>query len=324
MERNVEFNKQDTFFYDLFQGNKIGQVIVDEQFNIMFANNRMFELLDFATYDVVNMSFGQAFHCSELGANCQECGTGESECFKNCGILNAVRLIRRGSLIDNSTVKFSYCYDNHFEEKWFQLNGGTLPYHDRDCIALVLADITDLKQREKHLKELLSLDLATGSMNKYGLMKAIKKRANVKETASQYSICMIDFDNFKSLNDQHGHLFGDRVLEKFSDIARRHIRKDDIFGRYGGEEFVFVFNSIDERQALGILKRIHTELEKYFAKKYKISVTFSAGVFTVANDEMPLSHTELLAKVDGFLYEAKSRGRGRAVSPSGEVPFINA
>ena len=321
MERNVEFNKRDTFFYDLFLGNKIGQVIVDEQFNIMFANNRMFELLDFAPYDVVNMSFGQAFHCGELGANCQECGVGDSDCCKNCGVMNVVRTIRRGSLIDNSAVKFSYYYDNHFEEKWFQLNGGILSYHDQDCIALVLADITDLKQREKHLKELLSLDLATGSMNKYSLMKAIKKRVRTKETADQYSICMIDFDNFKSLNDQHGHLFGDRVLEKFSDIARRHIRKDDIFGRYGGEEFIFVFNNIDERQSLEILKRIHTELEKYFAKRYKITVTFSAGVFTIDHGTMPLSHTELLVKVDSLLYEAKSRGRGRAMSSSGEIPF---
>jgi len=178
-----------------------------------------------------------------------------------------------------------------------------------------------LKQREKHLKELLSLDLATGSMNKYSLMKAIKKRVRTKETADQYSICMIDFDNFKSLNDQHGHLFGDRVLEKFSDIARRHIRKDDIFGRYGGEEFIFVFNNIDDRQSLEILKRIHTELEKYFAKRYKITVTFSAGVFTIDHGTMPLSHTELLVKVDSLLYEAKSRGRGRAMSSSGEIPF---
>ena len=324
MERNVEFNKQDTFFYDLFLGNKIGQVIVDEQFNIMFANIRMFELLDSAPYDVVNMSFGRAFHCSELGVNCQECGTGDSEYCKSCGFMNAVRTIKRGSLIDNSTVKFSCCYNNHFEEKWFQLNGSKLSYHDQNCIALVLADITDLKQREKHLKGLLSLDLATGSMNKYSLMKAIRKRVRAKETTDQYSICMIDFDNFKALNDQYGHLFGDKVLEKFSDIARRHIRKDDIFGRYGGEEFVFVFDNIDERQSLEILKRIHTELEKYFTKRYKVSVTFSAGVFTVDNGTRPLSHTELLAKVDSLLYEAKSRGRGRAISPSGEKPFMNA
>jgi diguanylate cyclase (GGDEF)-like protein len=136
---------------------------------------------------------------------------------------------------------------------------------------------------------------------------------------------MIDFDNFKEINDQCGHLMGDRVLRVFADIARKHIRKDDILGRFGGEEFVFIFKDADEQQSLEILKRIHKELEGHFAKKFKIQVTFSAGIIAAGNEDfIPPIYTKLLDKVDRMLYQAKNCGRGRAISSGGETLFTSS
>jgi 5-methylcytosine-specific restriction protein B len=138
----------------------------------------------------------------------------------------------------------------------------------------------------------------------------------------QGSLCMIDFDNFKQLNDQYGHLFGDKVLKKFSDIAHRHIRKGDVLGRYGGEEFVFIFDGIDEKQSFQILKRIHVELTKYFSEIAKQPVTFSAGIVAVDSSSQTMSYKELLGQADSLLYEAKELGRSRAMGRQESGLFI--
>lgn len=304
----------------------VGQVIMDENLNIVFANNRMFEYFDTEPYNTTGLPFGRAFFCRELVCNCYECGKSKVENCINCGIINAMRDIQHGkSIMNNSVIQYSFHCRNHYGLKWFQINGSQITYYDKNCAALVFSDITELKLRENQLKEWLALDLATGTMNKRSLLNAIQKLAESVEAGSRYSISMIDFDNFKLLNDQYGHLFGDKVLEKFSDIARKYIRKDDILGRFGGEEFVFVFKDTDEQQSLKILKRIHRELEGYFKKKFRIQVTFSAGVINVGNEDfLPLPYTKLLDKVDRMLYLAKDHGRGRAVSSTGETLFTSS
>ncbi|HBR08982.1 MAG TPA: hypothetical protein DD735_08850 [Clostridiales bacterium] len=309
MERKSDLLQKDTLFYSLFENSRIGQVILDDQFRLVFANKRMYGFFDLESDHMEDMLFGQVFHCSNFGVSCSECGIDENG---QCNLMHAIRIIRKGGIIDNSTIQFSFNREGREEIKWFQLNGSPISYYDRNYILLIFADITDLKQREKRLKELLSLDLATGTTNKYGLVKSIKRRVRAGNN-QRYSLCMIDFDNFKQLNDQYGHLFGDKVLEKFSDIAHRHIRKEDVLGRYGGEEFVFIFDGNDETQSFQILKRIHMELTKYFSKTTKQPVTFSAGIVAVDSSSQAMSYKELLGQADSLLYEAKKLGRARAM-----------
>jgi diguanylate cyclase (GGDEF)-like protein len=232
-----------------------------------------------------------------------------------------MRIIRKGGIIDNNTIHFSFNREGRKKIKWFQLNGSFVSYYDRNYILLIFADITDLKQKEKRLKELLYLDFATRTTNKYGLVQSIKRRVRAGNN-QRYSLCMIDFDNFKQLNDQYGHLFGDKVLKKFSDIAHRHIRKGDVLGRYGGEEFVFIFDGIDEKQSFQILKRIHVELTKYFSEIAKQPVTFSAGIVAVDSSSQTMSYKELLGQADSLLYEAKELGRSRAMGRQESGLFI--
>lgn len=317
MERKSDLFQTESLFDSLFKNSRIGQVILDEQFRIAYANRRMYEFFDLKPDDAANMLFGQMFHCSNFGINCPE--NGNDVCGR-CDLMHAIKIIQKGGIIDNNTIQFSFKREIREEIKWFQLNGTFFSYGRQNYILLIFADITDLKQREKRLKELLSLDLATGTINKYSLMKSVKRRV-LAGSALRYSLCMIDFDNFKQLNDQYGHLFGDKVLEKFADIAHRHIRKGDVLGRYGGEEFVFIFDNLDEKQSFSILQRIHAELVRYFAGISKQPVTFSAGIITMDSRYSILSHKELLGKADSLLYEAKKLGRSRAMSPRGEGLF---
>lgn len=317
MERKSDLLQKETLFYSLFECSRIGQIMIDDQCCLVSVNRRMYEFFDLDPKEERNLPFGQVFHCSNLGVSCPECGKDGND---RCNLMHAIKTIRKGGAIDNNTMQFSFTRGGREETKWFQLNGSSISYHGGDYILLIFADITDLKQREKRLKELLSLDLATGTINKYGLIQSIEQRVQ-GDHHRRYSLCMIDFDNFKQLNDQYGHLFGDKVLEEFSDIAHRHIRRGDVLGRYGGEEFVFIFDGIDEGQSFQILKRIHGELTKYFAKTTKQPVTFSAGIVAVDGGSGAISYQELLGRADHLLYEAKGRGRSRAMSYRGERLF---
>jgi diguanylate cyclase (GGDEF)-like protein len=209
--------------------------------------------------------------------------------------------------------------------KWFYLSGSKITAASNEHYAvLIFTDITELKHQEKRMREQLILDLATGAMNKYSLVDSLQKLVQSDVPDQCFTICMIDFDNFKEINDLYGHLMGDMVLKVFSNIARRHIRKSDIFGRYGGEEFIFVFRETAHSQSLQIINRIHIELTKYFANKLKTPVTFSAGMIYVKNKECSFpEYTALLGDVDRFLYQAKVHGRSRVVSNIGEFLFGN-
>lgn len=319
-KNDVILNEKNSFYYDVYKSSMVGQIIVNENLHIVSANNRMFQYFQSKSYDAMGLPFGSAFSCTELKHDCPECGKAE-KC-KSCDIWNAVRDVFTNIAIEESVIQYSFQMENHHAVKWFQLNGTRITYYNEHYASLAFTDITELKQQEEQLSKNLTLDLATGTMNKYTLIDTMQKLMESDLASCGFTVCMIDFDNFKEINDQCGHLMGDRVLKVFSDIARRHIRKNDILGRYGGEEFIFVFNGTNQRQSLQILKRIHRELKEYFAEDLKIPVTFSAGVIYVDNaTSVSSKYVDLLSDVDRMLYRAKKHGRSRAMSSMGEVLF---
>ena len=107
-----------------------------------------------------------------------------------------------------------------------------------------------------------------------------------KRTGQAFTICIVDIDFFKKINDTYGHLMGDQVLRDFAQYLKQNIRSLDMIYRFGGEEFVIVFPKTTSEEAKGRLN----ELIKGFSKKIfnhngiSFSVSFSAGVFMVEND----------------------------------------
>jgi diguanylate cyclase (GGDEF)-like protein len=318
----LEDREENDFFFRLFQRSMIGQVVVDKDLSIVFANNRIFQCFQSIRQDSANLSFGDAFGCIELRFNGEKCGAGE-RC-RNCKIWNCVRQVLINDTAVSGSIQYSFHAGHHAASKWFQLSGSQIVLKGRRYALLSFVDISELKKQEADLKVKLTLDLATGAMNKHSLMTALRSMMESESKIGNFTVCMIDFDHFKMLNDQYGHLMGDKVLEVFSDIARCHIRKNDILGRYGGEEFIFVFYETGLKQSLQILRRIHVELEEHFAEAIKIPVTFSAGVIHVEAINGPIQYTDLIADVDKMLYRAKKRGRGRAMSSIGEILFRGA
>ena len=129
------------------------------------------------------------------------------------------------------------------------------------------------------------------------------------------SVLMLDLDRFKRINDEHGHLCGDHVLRELSNRIRHTVRREDLFARFGGEEFTLVLVESTHEQALEVAERIRSIIEQmpFAFESLPIPVTLSVGVAST-NGEATITTAELLKKADTNLYKAKNSGRNRVVA----------
>jgi diguanylate cyclase (GGDEF)-like protein len=124
------------------------------------------------------------------------------------------------------------------------------------------------------------------------------------------ALLMFDIDNFKQLNDNWGHLAGDRVLFDVADILKTNIRKSDVAARFGGEEFVILLISCNKDYAYMIAERIRSKIEEMEFEYLgaKIKVTISTGISFTSQKNL-LTEEELIRKADVALYASKRKGR---------------
>jgi diguanylate cyclase (GGDEF)-like protein len=117
------------------------------------------------------------------------------------------------------------------------------------------------------------------------------------------STMIVDIDEFKSVNDSHGHLFGDRVIKETAETITSHVRSNDILGRYGGDEFVVVMPGADAPTAMHVAERVRAGVAK---NGYLTTVSIGVATFDGASKEKP---SNLLHRADMNLYQAKHDGR---------------
>ncbi len=130
----------------------------------------------------------------------------------------------------------------------------------------------------------------------------------VKRYGGTFSIIFFDLDYFKEVNDNYGHLAGDEVLEKVTEIVAKANRSADIFARYGGEEFIILTPETNLSGALIHAERLRNDIEQYeFKNVGHISSSFGVAEFDPDKDDVD----SLLARADKALYMAKEYGRNR-------------
>ncbi len=156
----------------------------------------------------------------------------------------------------------------------------------------------------EHLNFISRHDLLTGCLNKqFGMQEFNKEIARSKRYKSKLSIMIIDLDNFKEINDKHGHLIGDSVLVDFSQKARTCLRTTDIFIRFGGDEFFVILPNTSHHQARLVAERIHEATESNFSPAWTVSIGISEWKGAQDNSD------KLFSRADLALYEAKNTGR---------------
>lgn len=173
----------------------------------------------------------------------------------------------------------------------------------------------ELKVAKQRYKELSLTDYLTQIFNRRHFMELFDLEFNRSvRYGHPLSLVIFDLDNFKQINDNFGHLQGDKVLRTMSDLVKSEIRGYDVFARYGGEEFVLMLPQTPSEGAIPVAEKIREKIEKYkFEGLGRGEVTVSIGVATYPNDEVQDSK-DLISAADNALYKAKENGKNQVVS----------
>jgi diguanylate cyclase len=172
--------------------------------------------------------------------------------------------------------------------------------------------IQELEQDLVDATTLLREDPLTGVLNRRGLDEACSVEVARSQRAGRpLCLALLDVDNFKRVNDRHGHLVGDRALHHLASIIRSTVRPTDLIARYGGEEFVILLPDTELEEAVQVMVRVQRQLtrEIFLAGNERLLITFSAGVALCPAGEN--AQSQALACADAALYRAKHGGKNR-------------
>ena len=159
-------------------------------------------------------------------------------------------------------------------------------------------------------------DGLTGLYNHAFFLQALRQEVlRSKRHGLRAALLLLDLDNFKRVNDERGHVEGDRVLMKAAAAVREGVREIDVAARYGGEEFAVLLPDTSRLGAFVVAERIRRRIEDRFARGRSV-VTVSGGIAVFPDDAG--TPADLIVQADAGLYGAKAAGKNRILLPQGE------
>ncbi|GAB4440257.1 MAG: hypothetical protein OHK0040_11730 [bacterium] len=205
--------------------------------------------------------------------------------------------LSRNNRIEKNQIKI--------DDKYFEISGYFLKYLDKSAMQLILKDIT--------FQVKLSIrDHLTNLYNRRYMEEFLKNELEASRRYNYaFSVVMIDLDDFKKINDTYGHEAGDEVLRAVSEIMRLNMRKADVIGRYGGEEFLIMMPKTAKKNAFSCMEKIknliNARVFRFNGKDVRITASF--GIASYPEDSSDIQ--DLLAISDIRLYRAKRQGKNR-------------
>jgi diguanylate cyclase (GGDEF)-like protein/PAS domain S-box-containing protein len=179
----------------------------------------------------------------------------------------------------------------------------------------IAEDITDKKQMETELHRLATTDGLTQSSNRRHFFECARREfEQARHQGTPLAFLLLDIDDFKAVNDTYGHLEGDNVLQRIAESGRAVLRRGDVFGRIGGEEFAAVFPGCAPDMAMQVAERLQREIQRlsFTHGDQTFGITVSQGLTSLtAEDE---SVDSLFARADAAMYSAKRQGKNRIIS----------
>ena len=159
-------------------------------------------------------------------------------------------------------------------------------------------------------------DGLTGLYNHSFFLQALRQEVlRSKRHGLRAALLLLDLDDFKQINDERGHVEGDRVLMRAAAVVREGVREIDVAARYGGEEFAVLLPDTSRLGAFVVAERIRRRIEERFARGRSI-VTISGGIAVFPDDAG--TPADLIVQADAGLYGAKAAGKNRILLPQGE------
>ncbi|MBE7412158.1 MAG: diguanylate cyclase [Leptospiraceae bacterium] len=175
----------------------------------------------------------------------------------------------------------------------------------------IISSIRIRAERARILRSFMIRDSLTGLINHTQIKESLDiEIARAKRQSSPMTLAMIDIDNFKSINDTYGHLNGDKVIKSLSRLLRQRLRRTDIVGRYGGEEFTVIMVNTNPATAFRVLDSIRDNFSKVIhetnIKDFTATFSFGLSSYPVYQNSV-----ELTQKADQALYTAKQKGKNQ-------------
>src|SRR5215469_1100110 len=180
----------------------------------------------------------------------------------------------------------------------------------------------EIEAKNRFLQQLALTDELTGLPNRRAIEYwANRQLSGAKRHDFAFWVVLADLDEFKTINDVHGHEAGDVVLQTFAQILKANTRQCDMCGRIGGDEFLWVITYSNEQGVKLVVERLRHELatKKLCLRGQALTITVSFGVAGFRRGQQP-DFQRLLAQADVALYSAKRLGRNRIALVPSEVP----
>lgn len=200
--------------------------------------------------------------------------------------------------------------DGRFRQVEFAFN--KLSFDDNPIIIMSITDIGERKSLENKLRKLAATDALTGAFNRRSFMEQTETAISTCERWKvPITIILLDIDHFKQVNDRYGHAAGDEVLIALVKHIQQSTRNMDVLGRLGGEEFALVLPNTDNQLGFEIADRLRREVEamEITSGDNQIKITVSLGMATLPYEHLSTPIEDMLARIDGYLYMAKGKGR---------------
>jgi len=284
-------------------GIRYGIVLLDKDFEARFINRAYYRI-----FALPPPSSGETYHLSDLIAHARTTGV-----YDTAGqamddyVRQRLALIREGT---QSAMQFRVSDGRilNFEAKILP-DGGRMMTFD---------DVTGLVQAADKLRVLATVDDLTKLLNRRHFLDSLKNEfSRAQRHGRPLSVLMIDADDFKQVNDRHGHAAGDDVLRAMAERCLGVVRENDIAGRLGGEEFAIALADTDMPDALQTAERLcrGVAAEPFTVDGDRLHVTVSIGV--AARRTQHSDPGDLLRFADRALYAAKANGRNCVVADIG-------
>lgn len=181
------------------------------------------------------------------------------------------------------------------------------------AVAIVIIQFERQAKQLSEMGEELTLAVNTDPLteirNRRYLMQYLEKQT-AQMGDEKHCAVLIDLDLFKSVNDTYGHVFGDKVLKQFADTVKKNLGENDLIARFGGEEFMILFGTDNEKEIITTMDTISKEYAIFSEKEKGKDFTFSAGAAIYGKNS---SITDIFTTADKRLYEAKAAGRNMIV-----------
>lgn len=189
-----------------------------------------------------------------------------------------------------------------------------------DEFAVMGQSITSMQHS---IRELVEKDALTTLYNRrYGEKQLQQLRGKIEKNGGFYTVAIGDIDFFKKVNDTYGHECGDFVLKRAASILKKHVTGKGMVARWGGEEFMMIFEDLTVEQSMKLLEELLNDIRATVVVYGDQKVTFKMS-FGVTEGRMTMEASDNLKRADGYLYYAKEHGRNQIVCLDGNPEYDN-